>query len=93
MMQAIRSIFGENVRTPDIRVMVDEQELTPNAVRLLVKVLRLRNQEIENIAQQRQMHILSLMRENYKLQQEISWIKVTVEVAPSDAQKVDIKRA
>jgi len=93
MIQAIRSIFGENVRTPDIRVMVDEQELTPNAVRLLVKVLRLRNQEIENIAQQRQMHILSLMRENYKLQQEISWIKVTVEVAPSDAQKVDIKRA
>ena len=93
MIQAIRSIWGSNVRTPEYGVDVDGVSLTPNAVRLLVKVLRLRIQEAENIGHQRQMHILSLLRENHLLKQEVNWMKVTVEVAPSDAQRVDIKRA
>jgi len=88
MMQAIRSIWGSNVRTPESTVDVDGVELTPNAVRLLIKVLRLRIQEAENIGHQRQMHILSLLRENHLLKQEVNWMKVTC-----DAQRVDIKRA
>lgn len=92
MMAAIRSIWGANVRTPEFTVDVDGVELTPNAVRLLVKVLRLRIQEAENIAHQRQMHILSLLRENHLLKEEVSWMKVTVDYK-SDAQKVDIHNA
>jgi len=92
MMAAIRSIWGTNVRTPEFTVDVDGVPLTPNAVRLLVKVLRLRIQEAENISHKRQMHILSLLRENSLLQKEVNWMKVTVDYR-SDAQKVDIHNA
>jgi hypothetical protein len=92
MMAAIRSIWGENVRTDEFTVDVDGVPLTPNAVRLLIKVLRLKIQETENILHQRQMHILSLLRENSLLKKEVNWMKVTVDYK-SDAQKVDIHNA
>jgi len=95
MIQAIRSIWGQNVRTPEFKVVIDETELTPVGVRALVKMLRLRNQELENILQARQMQILSLLRENSRLKKEASlwledWIKINVK---SDAQRVDVKSA
>lgn len=90
MIQMIRSIFGENVRTPDVRIMVDETELTPAGVRTVIQHLRLRNQEIENIAHHRQMQILSLLKENFRLKEELrGW----VDEWRSTAQKVDIKSA
>lgn len=94
-MQAIRSIWGQNVRTPEFKVVIDETELTPVGVRTLVKMLRLRNQELENILQARQMQILSLLRENSRLKNEASlwledWVKINVK---SDAQKIDIHKA
>lgn len=95
MLNMIRHAFGTNVRTPVLRFEVDMAELTEAGVQALIKRLRLRIQDLENINEGRQREILSLLRENSRLKKEASlwlddWIKVNVK---SEAQKVDIKRA
>lgn len=95
MLNALRHAFGTNVKTPVLRFEIDRAELTEAGVHALIQRLRLRNQDLENIAEGRQREILALLRENAYLKKEVSrwvenWTKVDVR---SDIQKIDIKRA
>jgi hypothetical protein len=70
-------------------------ELTEAGVQALIKRLRLRIQDLENINEGRQREILSLLNENARLRREVnSWIDDWVKVPlKSEAQKVDIHKA
>lgn len=91
MMATIRSIFGENVRTDEPRIMIDGLEFTFAGVRAIIANLRARNEDLETRLQHFQTKCFSLIKENDKLKKECnSWVNDWVK---SDAQRVDIKRA
>jgi len=91
MIQAIRSIFGENVRTDEPRIMIDGLEFTFAGVRAIVANLRARNEELELSCQRWSNKAFALTKENDRLRKEsLSWVNDWIK---SDAQRVDIKRA
>lgn len=94
MLQTIRHIFGENVRTAEPLIMIDGSEFTFTGVRAIIANLRARNEDLESRLQHFQNRCFALMKENDKLKKECSaWIDDWVKVPVKNYKDVDIFKA